>query len=136
MRAGRLSGIVLLAALCGASQAAFAVVSGSCVSSRGGGSCTANDVTFVLVGLGTQTTGCVNSNGSVTMLLGAQLSNTGASTRYDIGMYINTDPTGSTSSKGAAYDGAVCARERLKPPGVPGDTTCGASHLDLIDGSG
>ena len=132
--------ITLLVAGVGMGRGAHAVVSGACVANRGGGSCTANDVTFVLVGLGTQTTGCVNSSGNVTMLLGATLSNTGASTRYDIGMYINTDPTGSTSSKGAAYDGAVCARETLRPPGTLADTSCTtdtpAGSLNLAGGSG
>jgi Peptidase family C25 len=140
MRVGRLFGIVLLTALCGASHAAFAVVSGQCVQARGGNSCTANDVTFVLVGLGTQTQGCVNSSGNVTMLLGARVRNTAANTRYDIGMYINTNPAGSTSARGAAYDGATCARETLKPQGTLNDTSCTtdtpAGSLNLAGGSG
>ena len=37
---------------------------------------------------------------------------------------------------GSALTGTTCAREMLKPIGTPGDTTCGAGHLDLIDGSG
>ena len=43
-----------------AAGAAHGVVSGQCVQARGG-SCTAGDVTFILVGLGTQTDGCVNN---------------------------------------------------------------------------
>jgi hypothetical protein len=128
MRVGRLSGIVLLTALCGASHAAFGVVSGQCVQARGGQSCTAGDVTFVLVGLGTQTQGCVNSSGNVTMFLGATLSNTAAQTRYDIGMYINTD------SSGSAYSGTTCAREMLKPANSTSATTC--PPLNLSGGSG
>ena len=128
MRVGRLPGIVLIAALCGASHAAFGVVSGACVAARGGNSCTAGDVTFVLVGLGTQSTGCVNNSGNVTMFLGATLSNTAAADRYDIGMYINTD------SSGSALTGTTCAREMLKPAGTTGVTTC--PSLNLSGGSG
>jgi Peptidase family C25 len=128
MRVGRLSGIILVAALCGASHAAFAVVSGQCVQARGGNSCTAGDVTFVLVGLGTQTTGCVNNSGNVTMFLGATLSNTAANTRYDIGMFINTD------SSGSAYSGTTCAREILKPVNSTSASTC--PPLNLSGGSG
>src|SRR5260370_33003437 len=99
-----LAGLLVAAACIGApARGAHAGVSGQCVQARGGNSCTANDVTFVLVGLGTQTTGCVNSSGNVTMLLAARVRNTPPNTRYDIGMYINTDPHGSTSSRGAAY---------------------------------
>lgn len=76
-----------------------------------GAVCTANDVTFVLVGLGTQTDGCVNSSDTVSIFLGAIVKNTTAGTRYDIGMWISTDgdPNG---------DGALtgrCAREMLTP---------------------
>ena len=97
------SAIALCAAVAATSRGAHAVVSGQCVQARGGNSCTAGDVTFVLVGLGTQTTGCVTNTGNVTMFLGATLSNTAAQTRYDIGMYINTD------SSGSAYSGTTCA---------------------------
>ena len=109
---------------------AHAVVSGQCVQARGGNSCTAGDVTFVLVGLGNQTQGCVNTTGDVTMFLGGTLSNTAAAFRYDIGMYINTD------SSGSAYSGTTCAREMLKPAytGATGTGTC--PPLDLVDGSG
>lgn len=129
MRVGRLPGIVLIAALCASSHAAFGVVSGQCVQARGGNSCTAKDVQFVLVGLGTQTTGCVNNSGNVTMFLGAQLTNAHADFRYDIGMYINTD------SSGSAYSGTTCAREMLKPEdSTVGDSTC--PPLNLSGGSG
>jgi len=122
-----------------AAGAARAVVTGQCVQARGGNSCTAGDVTFILVGLGTQSDGCVNGNDTVTLLLGAQLQNTAANTRYDIGMYIYNN-TGTESnpqvSQGYAYNGSSCARETLKPVGTTGDTTCGAGHLDLTTGNG
>ncbi len=100
------------------------------MQARGGNSCTAGDVTFVLVGLGTQTTGCVYNSGNVTMFLGATLSNTAAKTRYDIGMYIDTD------SAGSAYSGTTCARGDAQA-GLHGNG--GHQHLpplDLVDGSG
>lgn len=107
---------------------ARAVVSGQCVQALGGNSCTAGDVTFVLVGLGTQTTGCVNNSGDVTMFLGATLRNTAANNRYDVGMFINTDGSGS------ALTGTTCARQDLTPLGTQNVTTC--PPLDLADGSG
>jgi Peptidase family C25 len=136
--------IIVLAAALAVSRGARAVVSGQCVQARGGNSCTAGDVTFVLVGLGTVSNGCVAQNsGTITMLMGATVSNTAAQDRYDIGMYINTDPTGSTSGLGAAYDGTTCAREMLKPAGplftgsVPSCTTdTPAGPYNLAGGSG
>jgi len=130
--------LLLLAAL-----PSWAVVTGDCVKARGGNSCTANDVTFVLVGLGDQTDGCVNSNDTVTLHLGAKVSNTTASTRYDIGMYIydftGTEPAGNPpASVGYAYNGSDCARETLKPVGTfsPAETCTTTPALDLTSGSG
>jgi Peptidase family C25 len=81
------------------------------VNGTRGANCTSNDVTFTLVGLGTQSDGCVDSSDTLTIFLGATVQNTTAQARYDIGMYIaiDGDPNG---------DGAVtgqCARERLTP---------------------
>ena len=100
-----------------------------------GAVCTANDVTFVLVGLGTQTDGCVNTSDTVSIFLGAIVKNTTAGTRYDIGMWISTDgdPNG---------DGALtgrCAREMLTPasPTTYVDNgiapTCLGSDGNLLD---
>lgn len=96
------------------STPAAAVVVGGCVddvNGTRGAVCTSNDVTFVLVGLGTQGDGCVNTSDTVDIFLGAIVRNTTAGTRYDIGMYVATDsdPNG---------DGAVtgtCARQHLTP---------------------
>ncbi|HSF41679.1 MAG TPA: hypothetical protein VLT87_17905, partial [Thermoanaerobaculia bacterium] len=41
-----------------------------------GNSCTANDVTFILVGLGDQTNGCVSTSDTLSIHLGAKLQNT------------------------------------------------------------
>jgi len=122
-----------------AAGAAHAVVTGSCVQARGGNSCTANDVTFVLVGLGGQTDGCVTPSDTVTLFLGAKVSNTTAQTRYDIGMYIydflGTEPVGNPpAAVGYAYNGSNCARETLRPVGTLGQT-CGTG-LDLATGNG
>src|SRR5215217_4636334 len=67
-----------------AAGAAHAVATGQCVEARGGQTCTAKDVTFILVGLGTQTDGCVSSTDTLTIFLGGQLQNTAANTRYDV----------------------------------------------------
>ena len=64
------------------------------------GNCTANDVKFVTVGLGVQDDGCVSSTDTVSIFLGAELETT-ATTRYDIGMWIDTnagDARGATCS--------------------------------------
>ncbi|HYO14986.1 MAG TPA: C25 family cysteine peptidase [Thermoanaerobaculia bacterium] len=94
-----------------------------------GNSCTANDVTFILVGLGDQTNGCVTTNDTATLFLGAQLQNTTGFTRYDIGMFIynylgNDDPTPD------AFGGRQCAVETLKPVfGTAGVRTCPPLNL-------
>jgi peptidase C25-like protein len=127
-----------------AAGAAHGVVSGQCVQARGGNSCTAGDVTFILVGLGTQNDGCVtNTTDTLTILLGGQLQNTAANTRYDIGMYIYNNTGTETQpavSQGFAYNGSSCAREMLKPAGTLNDTRCTfnspAGSLNLLGGSG
>src|SRR5262245_37826142 len=76
--------------------AARALTQGSyCVDASNGTSnnCTSNDVTFVLVGLGVQGDGCVNTSDSVSITLQAIVRNTTAQTRYDIGLWVNTDGT-------------------------------------------
>src|SRR5947209_3124990 len=135
--------LLALAALLLAAGPAHAVVTGQCVQARGGNSCTANDVTFVLVGLGNQTDGCVSSSDTVTLNLGAKISNTTAQTRYDIGMYIydftGTEPAGNPpAAVGYAYNGSDCARETLKPVGTasPAETCTTTPALDLTTGNG
>lgn len=107
------------------------ITGGNCVQSVFGANttCTANDVTFTVVGLGTQGDGCVSSTDTVSILLQAQVANTTANTRYDIGMYINTN--GTSAETGAA---GTCARSKLSPVGTISQTTCGP--LDLDSGSG
>ena len=100
---------------------AGAVVTGQCVQARGGNSCTAGDVTFILVGLGNQTDGCMGSNDTLSIYLGGQLQNTSANTRYDVGMYIYNylgTETAAADPVGYAYNGTSCARESLKPVGT------------------
>lgn len=130
-------------AVCLAAPAAAVITGGQCVQARGGNSCTANDVTFILVGLGVQDDGCVNSSDTLTIKLGGQLQNTSAGTRYDIGMYIYDylgTETASAVSQGYAYNGTSCAREALKPGGTTGDLRCTfdspPGSLNLLGGSG
>lgn len=122
---------------------AHAIVTGQCVEARGGKSCTAGDVTFILVGLGNQTDGCMGSNDTLSIYLGGQLQNTSANTRYDIGMYIYNylgTETAPAVSQGYAYNGTSCAREILKPIGTFNDHRCTfntpAGSLNLLGGNG
>jgi hypothetical protein len=99
-----------------------------------GNSCTANDVTFILVGLGDQTNGCVNTSDTVSIYLGAKLQNTTGFTRYDIGMFIY-DYLGAGDPTPNAFGGLQCAVEALKPVyGTVNTSTCGP--LNLAGGSG
>ena len=124
--------------------AAHGVVTGQCVQARGGNSCTAGDVTFILVGLGNQTDGCVNNTSdTLTLFVGGQLQNTAANTRYDVGMYIYNNTGTETQpavGQGYAYNGSSCARESLKPAGTLNDQRCTfnspAGSLNLLGGSG
>lgn len=124
-----------------AAPAAHAAINGACVddvtatiaANQVPNNCTANDVTFVLVGLGIQTDGCVsgNSGENLSIRMRAILRNTTASTRYDVGMYIATDgdPNGDGAITGACYREDI-ASVLQGPGGVP-VTTCGATGIDL-----
>jgi peptidase C25-like protein len=99
-----------------------------------GNSCTAGDVTFILVGLGDQTNGCVNTSDTVSIYLGAKLQNTAGQTRYDIGMFVY-DYLGTGDPTPNAFGGQQCAVEALKPAyGTVGTSTCGP--LNLTGGAG
>ncbi len=87
--------------------------------------CTSNDVTFVVVGLGTQTDGCVNTNDNVSINLQGRLHNSTAQDRYDLGMYISKNGQ-------SAKTGTDCARAILSPVATQGLAMCtGANLLDL-----
>lgn len=96
--------------------------------------CTANDVSFVLIGLGTQSDGCVNSSDFITILMGAQLTTT-ANTRYDVGMWVGTD----FNTALTARTGRSCRREILTPVSETATTAqiCAAAgtgpYIDLDD---
>ena len=120
----------------GAPAWAGLITSGGCVDDVTGTffpnrvptNCTANDVTFVLVGLGVQSDGCVDGSGDTfSIRLRAVLQNTTAQARYDVGMYLATD--GDPNADGART--GTCARISLDPVGATGVTTCGAGALDL-----
>lgn len=104
--------------------------SNTCVAVRpsGGGSCSANDLTFVLIGLGVQSDGCVNDSDLVTIELGARIRNTTAQTRYDVGIFIDRNNV-------SAYSGSNCAVEMLHPVGQTGNFSCttGTPPLSLND---
>lgn len=99
-----------------------------------GNSCTANDVTFILVGLGDQTNGCVSTNDTLSIRLGAKLQNTSGQTRYDIGLFIYND-TGTGDPTPNAYSGRQCAVETLKPP-YPTQNTLTCPPLEFTVGNG
>jgi hypothetical protein len=123
----------MLAVLGGASPA-LAVITANpgCVKNVSGLSknCTANDVPIVLVGLGVQTDGCVSDTDTVGIFLRADVRNSTATTRYDIGLYMATD--GDPNGDGALTGG--CARQHLTPVGAPNMNTC--PPLNLSGGSG
>lgn len=132
-RLGRILAAVVVLAILGAVPPATAVIQGGgCVNEVSGdnNNCTANDLTFVAVGLGVQDDGCVDANDTVSIFLRARVSNTTAQTRYDVGLYFATD--GDPNGDGALS--GVCAREILKPVGALGVTAC--PPLDLNGGGG
>jgi len=113
--------------------AAALIQGGGCVNDVSGlnNNCTANDLTFVAVGLGVQDDGCVSTSDDVSIFLRAQIANTTAQTRYDVGMYFATD--GDPNADGA--ESGICSREILKPASsVIGAADC--PPLDLNSGVG
>ncbi len=101
--------------LAGPAEGSIQCTTGACcvddVNGSRGANCTSNDVTFTVVGLGTQTDGCISASDTVSILMRANVRNNTAQNRYDIGLYVATDsdPNG---------DGAIsgqCYRERLSP---------------------
>jgi len=130
----KVRGILTMAAvavsLCALAVPAGAIITGGgCVDDVSGtnNNCTANDVTFVVVGLGIQDDGCVSPSDTVSIFLGGVLRNSSAQTRYDVGLYIATDgdPNGDGAKTG------TCARDSLQPVGTMGVSTCGTGALDL-----
>ncbi len=130
----KVRGILTLAAVAATlclfvAPAGAIITGGGCVDDVSGANnnCTANDVTFVVVGLGIQDDGCVSPSDTVSIFLGGVLRNSSAQTRYDVGLYIATDgdPNGDGAKSG------VCARDSLQPVGTMGVSTCGPGSLDL-----
>lgn len=132
-----LTGLLLAAGLL-AGPAGAMNTAGQCVGNltaplSPGNSCTANDVTLVLVAAGAQNDGCINTSDTVNLLLGARLENTTGQTRYDIGIFIY-NYLGADASPNA-YGGQQCAVEALRQPyGTVGSNTC--PPLNLSGGSG
>jgi DNA gyrase inhibitor GyrI len=99
----------------GPAEGAIQCTTGACcvddVNGSVGANCTSNDVTFTVVGLGTQSNGCINNSDTLTILMQATVRNTTAQARYDIGLYVATD--GDPNNDGAVS--GRCYRERLTP---------------------
>ncbi len=87
--------------------------------------CTANDLGFVVVGLGVQSDGCVNASDTVSIKFGATLETTGQN-RYDIGMWVALDGGNARTGK--------CARQILVPPITPLNTTPTPAQLNSGNG--
>ncbi|MEO7795192.1 MAG: C25 family cysteine peptidase [Thermoanaerobaculia bacterium] len=87
--------------------------------------CTANDLSFVVVGLGVQSDGCVNASDTVSVKFGSKLETTGAN-RYDIGMWVALDGGNARTGK--------CARQILVPAITPVNTTPTAAQLNSGNG--
>ncbi len=130
IRATTLAALVALAA--GSARADLTPM--QCLNSAAGftgsNTCTANDVSFVLIGLGNQSDGCLNASDTLRIQLGARLTTT-ATTRYDIGMWVNLDGTSARTATGDA-----CARQILAPvAGFPAPAPPVADPLN-ISGAG
>ena len=124
-----------------------------CVNESNGenNNCTANDLTFVELGLGTQTDGCVNNADRVTILMRGVVQNTTAQARYDVGMWFpfpdpdypdpgglwdfQIDPEGD-----GAYYGVCGVVGLMNPESVPVSNSCTwdspAGKLGLDSGGG
>jgi hypothetical protein len=126
-----LTAVATVAALAMAAPAGAIITGGGCLADVfGSQNCTANDVTFVVVGLGVQDDGCVGPSDTVSIFLQGTVRNTTANQRYDIGLWIATDgdPNGDGANTG------VCARDRLFPLATQNNLTCGsgATQMDLL----
>ncbi len=86
--------------------------------------CTANDTKIVLIGLGNQDDGCLNSGDTQTIWLRSEITTT-ATTRYDLGMWIHLD--GLTTLTG------LCSRRSLKPVAAEGAAYQPATGYGLFD---
>lgn len=136
-----LTGALALALLL-PSAADATIIEGGCLADRSpiGTNCVSNDLTFVLVGLGVQADGCVQSGlglcsisgGSCTssaqcppgetceyldevdIFLRAVIRNTTAQARYDVGLWFSID--GDENMDGALT--GTCGREMIHPLGA------------------
>lgn len=109
------------------------ITNGSCVNESNGDNnvCTSNDLTFVLVGLGLQSDGCVSTSDSVSIRLRAIIRNTTAQTRYDVGLFVATDGDPNNDGALSSASGTGCSRTSIDPPfGTTGVATCGPLDLD------
>ncbi|MFC2144477.1 C25 family cysteine peptidase [Acidobacteriota bacterium] len=99
--------------------------------------CTANDLTFVQLGLGIQSDGCVDPTDRVKIYLKGALQNSTANTRYDVGVWFPRDESGTIDPNGDGALSGLCNLVGLmNAESPPTDLCVPAGGLDLTGGSG
>jgi len=102
--------------------------------------CTANDLTFVQLGLGVQSDGCVDPTDRVQIYLKGALQNSTAQARYDVGVWFPRDDAGTIDPEGDGALSGLCNLVGLMNPEPPPPTdacvTDPGGALNLTGGSG
>lgn len=138
-----LAGVLLVAPAWGQQPGTQAYTWG-CVDESNGLSnvCTANDLTFVQLGLGIQRDGCVNPSDRVKIYLRGALQNTTAQARYDVGIFFPGDDGGIIDPEGdGALTGVCSVAGLMNPETTPPTDACvydpvSPGNLDLFGGGG
>ena len=102
--------------------------------------CSANDLTFVQLGLGVQSDGCVDPTDRVTIYLKGALQNSTAQARYDVGVWFPRDDNGTIDPEGDGGMSGLCNLVGLMNPETPPPTNAclgdPGGALNLTGGSG
>ncbi|HVS12985.1 MAG TPA: C25 family cysteine peptidase [Thermoanaerobaculia bacterium] len=98
-------------------------------NNKSAGNCTANDLTFVLIGRGIEQDACVNPGDTADVLLRAVVRNTTAQTRYDVGVFVaqafdSTPLDGAYTGAAAGNGGPSCAYSAILNAGPGGGFSC------------
>jgi len=112
--------ILLVAIAAPIAQAQDYRAEGLCLDavSDSGVNCTANDLTFVLLGLGVADDGCVSPTDTAAIYLQATIRNSTAQNRYDLGIWVANDGM-------SAKTGGMCTRVSVVPStAVTSDPAC------------
>lgn len=88
--------------------------------------CTSQDTKVVVIGLGTQDDGCINTDDTVKIALRAQMD-AGAQQRFELGLWI------ALSGSATARTGSICGRNILVPSSYIGDT-CDWPTCSVVNG--